>query len=74
VRFDYSDLEEKLDMLLAGNETMIAVANKSTDLVIKQLRWQDSACYIYRLLLSYAKLLKYDVKPSTYQEMVDKKN
>jgi len=73
VRFDYSDLEEKLDMLLAGNETMIAVADKSTDLVMKQLRWEDSACYIYRLLLSYAKLLKYDVKPSTYQEMIDKK-
>jgi len=70
VKFDFSDVEEKLDRVIAGDNEMLSVIQPSTDLIKNELRIEDVYCYTYRLLLDYAKLLRYKVKPCQDKELL----
>jgi len=62
IKFDFSDVEEKLDQVIAGNKTVLSVIQLSTEFIHDNLRVEDIYCYIYRLLLDYAKLMRYNIK------------
>jgi len=72
VKLDFSDVEQKLDQVLAGNKTMLSVIQESTNFVRDHLRVEDAQCYMYRLLLDYAKLMRYKIKPCNDTEMYPK--
>jgi len=73
LKADFSDTEEKLDSALAGNKTMLAVIEQSTEFIRDHLRIEDVYCYFYRLLLDYSKLVRYDMQPCNDTE-VQKEN
>jgi len=69
VKFDFSDVEEKLDQVLSGNNSYLSVIQASTDFIKDHLRIEDAHCYAYKLLLEYSKLMKYNMKPSKDREL-----
>jgi len=70
VKYDFSDVEEKLDRVINGDPRLLSVIQPSTSFVQNNLRIEDVYCYTYRLLLDYAKLLRYKVEPSDEKEVL----
>jgi len=59
VKFDFSDLEEKLIWAMDHEKEAKEIADASTDFIKNHLRTDDVNCYVYRLILDYAKVLNY---------------
>jgi len=69
IKFDFTDVEEKLDKVIAGDQQMLKIAQTATEFAKHELRVEDSYCYTYKLLLEYTHLLNYTVKPlNNYQK------